>query len=283
MATEASLAGQVALITGTTSGLGRAMAAVFAERGALVVGVGRREELGRRLEQEVREGGGTLSFLTADVSRPAHCAAAVAHTVATFGRIDVLVNNAGVEGPIGHFHDLTEDEWDSVVDVNLKGTAFCCRYAIPHMLEQGGGLVLNVASINAVEALAHMAPYNASKAAVVQLTRSLAVEYLERGIRANAVVLGGVRGGTNERTRDALVRFLGGSAAAAPGPAGGPSTSPDRPNPMQQDPREVAGVFAVLCSDEARLVTGATIALDRAVTAGFSASTLIHLKVAGQL
>jgi NAD(P)-dependent dehydrogenase (short-subunit alcohol dehydrogenase family) len=257
------------------------MAAVFAERGAHVVGVGRREELGRRLEQEVRDAGGALSFLAADVSRPAGCAAAVAHTVATFGRIDVLINNAGVEGPVGHFHELTEEEWDATIDINVKGAAFCCRYAIPHMLEQGGGLVLNVASINAVEALAHMAPYNASKAAVVQLTRSLAVEYLAQGIRANTVILGGVAGGTNERSRDALVRLMGASTSReqAPGTA---DASPPRPN-MMQDPREVAGVFALLCSDEARLITGATIALDRAVTAGFSASTLIHLKVAGQL
>jgi len=282
VATDGSLAGKVVLITGTTSGVGRAMATVFAERGAQVVGVGRREELGRELEQEVRDAGGQLSFVAADVSLPADCAASVAHTVATFDRIDVLINNAGVEGPIGHFHELTEEGWDAAIDINLKGTAFCCRYAIPHMLERGGGLVLNVASINAVEALAHMAPYNASKAAVVQLTRSLAVEYLAHGIRANTVILGGVEGGTNERSRDALVGLMSGSTATQEPASRTPEGSPPRPS-MTQDPREVAGVFALLCSDEIRLITGATIALDRAVTAGFSASTLIHMKVAGQL
>ncbi len=270
-----SLAGKVALITGTTSGVGRALAMVFAEQGARVVGIGRREGLGRSLEREVRDRGAELSFVPADVRLAADCEASVAHALRTYGRLDILINNAGVEGPVGHFHDLAEAEWDSVMETNVKGTAFCCRYAIPPMIEHGGGVVLNVASINAVVALAHMAPYNASKAAVVQLTRSLAVEYLAQGIRANAIILGGVEGGTNERTQEGLRRFLRGAEYEVSAPAADT-------NAMRQDPVEVAKVFALLCDDDAKLITGATIAIDRAITAGSTASALIHLKFAQQ-
>jgi NAD(P)-dependent dehydrogenase (short-subunit alcohol dehydrogenase family) len=269
------LGGKAALVTGATSGAGRATAAVFARHGAKVVATGRREELGKELEAVVRDAGGELIFLRADVSRVADCAASVAATVENYGRIDIVVNAAGIEGDIGDFHTCSEEEWDRVVDTNLKGTAFCCRYAIPHMLEQGGGALLNIASINAVEALAHMAPYNTSKAAVVQLTRTLAVEYLLQGIRANAIVLGGAEGETASRTQDALARFMRGPDFAR-------NTGKRDPlaKLMIQSAEEVAGVFALLCSDGARLLTGATIALDRAMTAGFTTSMLVHMTTA---
>jgi NAD(P)-dependent dehydrogenase (short-subunit alcohol dehydrogenase family) len=166
--------GKAALITGATSGVGRAAAVVFARQGANVVATGRREQLGNELEAEVRESGGELTYVRADVSRVADCQASVEATVERFGRVDIVVNAAGIEGAFGDFHACSEEEWDRVIDTNLKGTAFCCRYAIPYMLEQGGGVLLNIASINAVEALAHMAPYNTSKAGVVQLTRTIA-------------------------------------------------------------------------------------------------------------
>jgi len=162
-----------------------------------------------------------------------------------------------------------------VIDTNLKGTAFCCRYAIPHMLEQGGGMLLNIASINAIEALAHMTPYNTSKAGVVQLTRTLAVEYLLQGIRANAVVLGGAEGETGSRTQDGLARYMRGPdfvrTVAEPDPLA---------RLMIQSSDEVGTVLAMLCSDDARLLTGATIALDRAMTAGFTTSMLVHMTTA---
>jgi NAD(P)-dependent dehydrogenase (short-subunit alcohol dehydrogenase family) len=270
-----SLKGKAALVTGATSGVGRATALAFARNGARVMGTGRRTELGDELEAEARKAGDELRFFTADVSRAAECEASVEATVAAFGTIDIVVNAAGVESSVSDFHALTEEEWDSVLDTNLKGTAFCCRHAIPHMLKQGGGVLLNIASINAVEALAHMAPYNVSKAGVVQLTRTLAVEYLLQNIRANVIVLGGVEGGTATRTQDALARYMRGPDFVRS------TREPDAlARLMIQPADDVARVLALLCSDDARLLTGATIALDRAMTAGFTTSMVTHMTVA---
>jgi NAD(P)-dependent dehydrogenase (short-subunit alcohol dehydrogenase family) len=266
---------KVALVTGATSGVGRSTAAVFAGQGTKVVATGRREELGKELEAEVRAAGGELTFVRADVSRVADCEESVEATIDIHGRIDIVVNAAGVECEISDFHACSEDEWDRVLDTNLKGTAFCCRYAIPHMLEQGGGVLLNIASINAIEALAHMAPYNVSKAGVVQLTRTIAVEYLLQGIRANAIVLGGAEGGTASRTQDGLARYMRGPDFVRT------VAEPDAlAKLMIQSSDEVGGVLALLCSDDARLLTGATIALDRGMTAGFTTSMVTHMTVA---
>ena len=189
----ASLEGKVALITGATSGVGRAAALGFAGRGANVVATGRRDVLGKELEADAIVGAGDLHFVQADVRSVTDCDLAVSEAIRRFGRLDVVVCCAGVESQITDFHAMTEEDWDRVVDTNLKGTAFICRAAIPHMLNRGG-VILNIASINAVGGIAHMAPYNASKAGVVQLTRTLAVEYLTAGIRANSIILGGAEG-----------------------------------------------------------------------------------------
>jgi NAD(P)-dependent dehydrogenase (short-subunit alcohol dehydrogenase family) len=266
---------KVALVTGATSGVGRATAEVFARQGAHVVATGRRAELGKHLESEVREAGHEITFLQADVSRVADCQLSVETAVATYGRIDVVVNAAGIESSVTDFHTLTEDEWDTVLDINLKGTAFCCQAAVPHMLEQGGGVLLNIASINAVEALAHMAPYNVSKAGVVQLTRTLAVEYLLQGIRANAILLGGAEGGTATRSQDGFARYMRGPDFTRS------TEEPDALARLMIQPAEDVGkVLALLCSDDARLLTGATIALDRAMTAGFTTSMVTHMTTA---
>ncbi len=272
-----SLSGKVALVTGATSGLGRSVAAVWAAQGARVLATGRREELGTALEKGVRNAGGELTFLRSDVSRREDCRGAVEAAVATYGRLDILVNNAGIEGPVTDAHELEEDDWEEVLAINLSGAFYCAKHAIRAMKAQGGGgSLLHISSINAVEAVGHMIAYNASKAALVQLGRSLAVEYLFDGIRSNVILLGGVRGGeTGVRTQDKLASLMRG---------------PDYVRPTEEDPLaehvlqhpdEVAGMLALLCSDEARLLTGATIAMDRAMTAGFTSSMMIHLSTAG--
>jgi hypothetical protein len=114
------------------------------------VATGRREELGKQLVAQTRDLGGDLTFVRADVGVVGDCEASLAATVSTYGRIDVLINMAGIEGEVGDFHTVTEESWDTVMDINLKGTAFCCRYAIPHMIQQGGGVILNIGSINAI-------------------------------------------------------------------------------------------------------------------------------------
>ena len=277
MPASTSVEGKTAIITGATSGLGRSLACVWATQGANVVAAGRRESLGKELEHQVGSQGYQLTFVAADVSRSADCDATISTAVERYGGVDVLVNNAGIEGPITDVHNFDDADWDAVFDINIGGTFRMARGVIPLMKERGGGAILNIASINADEALAHMAPYNASKAAVVQFSRTLAVEYLLDGIRSNAIVLGGVRGGgTAERTQDGLARYLRGPDYVRP--------EADADDPLAdvvlQDPDEVAHLLGVLCSDALRLLTGATIALDRAMTAGFTSSMMTHLSTA---
>ena len=126
------LDGKVALVTGVTSGLGRGIATAFVERGACVVGTGRREALGRELEAELQSHPGVFTFVTGDVTEVRDCRRMVEATIEAYGRLDILVNNAGFEGdpPSVHSHEVEEHQWDAVVDTNLKGAFFCCRYAI---------------------------------------------------------------------------------------------------------------------------------------------------------
>jgi NAD(P)-dependent dehydrogenase (short-subunit alcohol dehydrogenase family) len=267
-------AGKVALVTGVTSGLGRAVARRFALQGAAVLGVARREALGRELEKELRDAGGALRFVAADVRRVEDCRRAVDAALGAFGRLDVLVNNAGVEGdpPVQPSHGVTEEQWDAVVDTNLKGAFFCARFAIPAMIEQGGGVILNIASINAIEGPARMAAYSASKAGLVQLSRTLAVEYLAEGIRVNAIILGGVASEAQERSTRAYARFVRGEEAV---------DTPAAPAAFLQDPDDVARALALLCEADAAPISGATIAIDRTMTAGLMASTLVYMTSAG--
>jgi NAD(P)-dependent dehydrogenase (short-subunit alcohol dehydrogenase family) len=269
--------GKTAVITGTTSGLGRSIARVWAAQGANVVCTGRREVLGRELEKDARDNGHAVTFVPGDVSQSADCAAVVRTAVECHGGVDILVNNAGVEGPVTDAHRISDDQWDAVFDVNMGGTFRMARAVLPLMKEQSGGVILNIASVAADQAQAHLAAYNASKAAVVQFSRTLAVEYLLDGIRSNAIILGSVRGGeTAERTREGIVRYVRGPGYEPL--SAGTGSSLDKS--IVQDPDEVAHMLAVLCSDAMRLMTGATIALDRAMTAGFTSSTMIHMSVA---
>ncbi len=267
----ASLEGKVALITGATSGVGRATALGFAGRGANVVATGRRDVLGKELEADAIVEAGELHFVQADVRSVTDCDLAVSEAIRRFGRLDVVVCCAGVESQITDFHAMTEEDWDRVVDTNLKGTAFICRAAIPHMLNRGG-VILNIASINAVGGIAHMAPYNASKAGVVQLTRTLAVEYLTAGIRANSIILGGAEGETADRSKLGIGRYMRGDDYVY-------DLSTDvlagQPAP------EIANLLALLCSDEARLLSGASIEVDGTLTAGLALSTMIHMVAGG--
>jgi NAD(P)-dependent dehydrogenase (short-subunit alcohol dehydrogenase family) len=272
------LDGKVALVTGVTSGLGRGIATAFVKRGAQVVGTGRREELGHEVETDLRSGGGTFSFVTGDVTVVADCQRMVQATVDKHGRIDVLVNNAGFEGdpPSIDSHELDEAQWDAVVDTNLKGAFFCCRYAIPHMREQASGVILNIASINAVaRGPARMTAYSSSKAGLVQMSKTLAVEYLFDGIRVNAIVMGGVDTPQAARSQESFAKHVRGPDYEwSPEPSAMDSF-------LKQDPEEVGAALALLCSEDARLLTGAEIALDRAMSAGFLDSLTTYMTCGG--
>lgn len=267
--------GSVAVVTGVTSGLGRGIATAFVRRGAHVVGCGRRSGLGAELADELRGLPGSFDFVTTDVTRVADCRKLIDSALEKWGRVDVLINNAGFEGdpPSIDSHEVSEEHWDAVVDTNYKGAFFCTRYALPAMKAQGGGVVLNIASLNAIEGPARMAAYSSSKAALVQLSRTLAVEYLRDDIRVNAIIMGGVDTPQAARCQDSYARHLRGPDYVRP--------EHEADELLSQDPEEIGGVLANLASGEMRLVTGATIAIDRAATAGLLASTMIYMTAAG--
>lgn len=224
------LQGKVALITGASQGLGKALALSFAAQGASVVINSRREEGVRPVAREIEAKGGKALALAADVSEAADVERLVGATVERFGRVDVLVNNAGVLGPRVEIEEYPEDEWRRVIDANLTGPFLVSKAAIPHMPE--GASIVNVVSGVSVEGRAGWGAYSVSKFGVEGLTQILAAELAKRGIRANAVDPGGMR--TDMR------------AAAYP-----------EEDPMTRvTPEENTAVFLYLASEESKDVTG---------------------------
>lgn len=224
------LQGKVALITGASQGLGKALALAFAREGASVVINSRGEEGVRPVAEEIEALGGEVLALAADVSNTADVKRLVEAAVERFGRVDVLVNNAGVLGPRVEIDEYPEDEWRRVIDANLTGPFLVSKAAIPHMQE--GASIINVVSGVSVEGRAGWGAYSVSKFGIEGLTQILAAELSERGIRANAVDPGGMR--TEMR------------AAAYP-----------EEDPMTRvTPEENTAVFLYLASDESKGVTG---------------------------
>jgi NAD(P)-dependent dehydrogenase (short-subunit alcohol dehydrogenase family) len=225
-----TLGDKVALITGASQGLGRALALAFAEEGARVVVNARSDESVRPVAGEVEGAGAEVLAVAADVSRETEVERLVRETVERFGRIDVLVNNAGLLGPRVGVEDYPEDEWRRVIDANLTGPYLVSKAAIPHLSE--GGSIINVVSGVSVEGRAKWGAYSVSKFGVEGLTQILASELAERGIRVNAVDPGGMR--TDMR--------------AAAYPEEDPQT--------RITPEENTAVFLYLASDESKGVTG---------------------------
>jgi meso-butanediol dehydrogenase/(S,S)-butanediol dehydrogenase/diacetyl reductase len=244
-----SLSGKVALITGASSGMGAAVAQLFAERGATVFGIARDSERMATVFENVP--GGTYSSV--DISDPAACRQAVADCVAKFGRLDVLANVAGFH-QMRHTLTMTDEEWDRDLAVNLHGPFQLCRAALPHLLESGGNIV-NVASIAGVEGEVYSAGYCAAKHGLVGLTKALAIEFTKDRIRVNAVCPGGMV--TPQATE-----------FAAPEDADWNLIMRIASPRGLMDPMDVAKMVAFLASDDAVAIHGAIYTVDNGKSAG---------------
>jgi NAD(P)-dependent dehydrogenase (short-subunit alcohol dehydrogenase family) len=247
---------KVALITGASSGIGRATAEAFAAKGAKVVLAARREGELAALATEIEDRGGLASFVTTDVSVAKDVERMVAHTIETFGRLDYAVNNAGIEGQFAGIVDLPEEEWDRVLDINLKGTFLCLKYEARAMLAGGhGGAIVNVGSINSFLGFASGSAYVASKHGQIGLTTSASAELAPQGIRINLVCPGIIDTPMHRRLRGLIGDEI-------------------YDNVLEQRvhtrragrPEEIARSVVFLCSDEASYITGATLTPDGGFT-----------------
>lgn len=253
------LAGKVVVITGAAAGIGRATALRFAEERAIVVAWDVAETDGT-LVDDIRAADGTGEYHRVDVADKARVEAAVAHCVATHGRIDVLINNAGIvrDAQLAKWKDgellstMTDEQWDAVVDVNLKGVFLATRAVVPHMIRQGGGVILSASSVVGLYGNFGQTNYVAAKAGVIGMTRGWARELGRYRIRVNAVAPGFI-GTDMVRGMPAKVQ----DDIAAHTPIG-----------RMGEPRDVANVYAWLASDEAGFVHGATISVDGGLVLG---------------
>jgi meso-butanediol dehydrogenase/(S,S)-butanediol dehydrogenase/diacetyl reductase len=235
------------LVTGAASGIGRACAERIASEGGRVFGADLDEARLEETAAAIRAAGGEVVTGGCDVSDPEACRATVAAAASRLGRLDVLCNVAGI-GVYAHATDLTDEQWNRVVAVNLSGTFFASQAAIPHLLETRGNIV-NVASSAGLVGIAYAAAYCASKGGVVLLTRSMAVEFGHRKLRVNCVCPGGV---DTPLTR----------AFRPPEGARGELLARMSLVPRLAKPEEIASAVAYLASDEARYVNGAALAID---------------------
>ena len=252
------LADKVCVITGAGSGMGRVAAELFAREGARVVAADVTEETAEATARAVRAGGGEATAIAADVSDESDARRMVEHAVATYGRIDCLYNNAGVMPAADHsVIDTDVAVWDMVMAVNVRGVFLGCKYAIPRMVEQGSGSIVNVASFVAI--LGCSVPqdaYTASKGAVLSLTRSLAVQFAPKGVRSNAIAPGPVE------TPLLMDWLLKDEAAKQLRLARNPSGRFGKPE-------EIASVAVYLASDESRWTNGANFVIDGGITVNY--------------
>ena len=241
---------KTALITGGTSGIGQATVELFAAEGAQVAFTGRRAERGAALAAQVRQAGGQALFIPADMTVPADCERAVAEALAAYGRLDILFNNAGITIP-GTAEQLTEADWPRLFEINVFAVWRMCKLALPIMRAQGGGAIVNNASDWGLVAGRAAVAYCASKGAVVQMTRALAVDHARENIRVNAVCPGDT---FVERYADsAYFRNAGGPEAMQK------ALGEALPLGRMGRPDEIARTVLFLASDEASFVTGAAL------------------------
>ena len=246
---NASFAGKVAFVTGAANGIGRAAALAFARQGASVVVADVSEQGNQETARMIEEAGGRALAIRCDVTRTEDVKAALDKAVEAFGRLDFAFNNAGVEQATAALADITEQEWDRVINIDLRGVFLCMKYEIPLMRKFGGGAIVNTSSGAGVKGFKDQAAYVAAKHGVVGMTKSAALDYASQNIRINAVcpgiidtpMMGRVSGGTPE----------GREGVIAQEPVG-----------RMGKPEEIAAAVVWLCSDAASFVTGHAMVID---------------------
>lgn len=243
------LKGKVALVTGAGSGIGRQSALAFARAGAKVVVSDIVIEGGEETVRMIKDAGGEALFVKCDVSKVDDVKALIDRVIATYGKLDCAHNNAGIEGMMAPCTECTEENWDRTIAINLTGVFLCCKYELPHMVEQGGGVIVNTASVAGLVGSAGLPAYCASKGGVVNLTRALALEHAMNNIRINAVCPGVIH-------TPMIDRLTGNDAEAAA------AFTAMEPVGRMGEPEEIAAAVVWLCSDEASFVTGVPFPVD---------------------
>ena len=249
------LSGKVALVTGAAAGIGRATAIEFAKNGASVVVSDIDPAGGSDTASLINSESGNATFVECDVSQSGSVEEVVSQAVKIYGRLDMAHNNAGIEGARVPLIDLTEDQWDSVMAVNLKGVWMCMKYEIRQMLEQGSGAIVNTSSVAGLMGMTGSTAYGSAKHGVIGMTKIAALEYADRGVRVNAVCPGAVRSGMTDRLmgndpeREAMYMSI-------------------RPIGRFGTADEIATTVVWLCSDAASLVTGVAFPVDGGIMAG---------------
>ncbi len=242
---------KVCIITGAAVGIGKASAVLFAQEGAQVVVNDIDKKLGAEAVEEIRKAGGTAEFFEADVSKQEEVRALIEFTVKRFGRVDVMFNNAGIV-PVGPVMDCTEEEWHEAMEINVHSVVLGCQQVIPQMKKQGGGIILNTASIAGHAAIPNRGLYSGTKGAVIALTKSVAIDHIKDNIRVNCVSPGTV-------DTPSLRKRI----AAHPDPSKALEQFIAR-QPMGRlgRPEDIACAALYLVSDESSYVTGITLVVD---------------------
>lgn len=252
------LKGKIAIITGSTSGIGAASAEVFSEEGASVIIAGRRETEGKALQAALNNRGGSALYVRTDVTKPKDVERLFTVAISNFGKVDILFNNAGINPMEARtpIDECPEEQWDRVIQVNLKGIYLCSKAVLPIMMRQNSGVILNTASIFGLVGFPNRSAYSASKGAVLQVTRSMAVDYGPHNIRVNCLCPGMV-----------LVKRVRHAVEHAEKEGRLEAILSDYPLRRFGNAKEIAKAAVFLVSEEASWITGVALPIDGGFTA----------------
>jgi NAD(P)-dependent dehydrogenase (short-subunit alcohol dehydrogenase family) len=246
---NARFAGKVAFVTGAASGIGRVTALAFAREGARVAVADVTEDANRETARMIEDLGGEVLAVTCDVSKADDVRRAIDATVEAFGRLDVAFNNAGIEHAPTPTHEIDEELWDRILDVDLRSVFLCMKYEVPRILESGGGAIVNTSSGAGVTGIAGQAAYCAAKYGLIGLTKAAALDYANQNLRINAVCPGYV-------DTAMMKRFTGGTEE------GRQKVASEEPVGRPAQPHEIGDAVLWLCSDEASFVVGHAMVVD---------------------